>query len=142
MDVRTSPLSRREGFCMKKILFIAIIYTVITSSILYANTKYDLYLKDKYPQAKAIDLIDNIDCYYLYIVVDEPNWWSKAIIYNSKTNSLSDLSIEEQSVYSARIVKTLNSNIVEIVGLTHMGNGKIHLFNLDSQLLFYSLLFR
>ena len=108
----------------------------IVLSFVWAQSEPLAVLKEKYPWAKEIKIIDIYDSNSLYMIIDEPHWSSCAVLYNSESKAITEFTIDEMSVYSAKIIKTKKNTIIEIIGQTHMGNGSIYLFTAEKKLLF------
>ena len=119
---------------MKKVIMTMLSFALL--SLVWAQDAVLAVLKEKYPSAKEIKISDSYDSYGLWMITDEPHWSSWAVLYNSASKTITELTIDEMSVYSAKIIRTKNNTIIEIIGQTHMGNGSVYLFTFEKELLF------
>ena len=109
-------------------------FTLLT--LVWAHDEAFATLKEKHPFAKEIKMVDTYGLYDLFIVIYEPDWSNRVVLYHSALKTITEFTIDEMSVYSAKIIKTENNTVIEIIGQTHMGNGSIYLFTFEKQLLF------
>jgi len=119
---------------MKKTIMLMLSF--ILSSFVWAQRETLAALREKYPSAKEIKIIGTYDSNNLCVIIEEPHWSSYTVLYNSVSKTITELTIDEISIYSAKIIKTKHNTIIEIIGQTHMGNGSIYLFTFKKQLLF------
>jgi len=116
---------------MKKTLVI-LFQLLKLGCVLCADSAYEKIIQKTYPDAREIRAAGSFKEHYLYIVVYENDWHEWAIIYNAHTHKITECnSVDENAVYSARIIQTPAAHFVEIVGMTHMGNGRIHLLDFN-----------
>ena len=92
------------------------------------------HLDSSYTKIESIGMIKNLS---LFVLVVDEDWFEKAVFYNSKTDEVTELEdINEQAIFSAKLIKTNKKEFFEIVGLTHMGNGNVYLYDSDGKLFF------
>ncbi|MGP1455709.1 MAG: hypothetical protein ACTTJ7_08140 [Treponema sp.] len=118
----------------KAIIIIMLSCTLL--SLVWAQDDALAALSEKYPSAKEMSMIDTYGSYGLWMIIYEPNWSSRAVVYNSVSKTITEFTIDEMSVYSAKIIRTKNNTMIEIIGQTHMGNGFVYLFTFEKELLF------
>ena len=128
-------LTQRENILnMKKVITIMLSFTLLT--LVWAHDEAFATLKEKHPFAKEIKMVDTYGLYDLFIVIYEPDWSNRVVLYHSALKTITEFTIDEMSVYSAKIIKTENNTVIEIIGQTHMGNGSVYLFTFENKLLF------
>lgn len=119
------------GENMKKTL-LPVFYVLHLVCVLYAASPCETMIQQTYPEAVEIQTAGSYKEYTVFIVVYEADWWERLIIYNAKTNKITECTeLDEASIHSARIITTCSSPFIEAVGITHMGNGSIHLLDFD-----------
>lgn len=90
------------------------------------------HLDYQYKEIESVGMIKNLS---LFVLVDQEDWFERAVLYNSKTGELTELKdIDEQAIFSTKIIKTDRKEFFEVVGLTHMGHGNVYLYDSDGKL--------
>ncbi|MGP1594341.1 MAG: hypothetical protein ACTTH8_03745 [Treponema sp.] len=121
---------------MKKILVVFFQLLHLTCFI-YADFGYKNIIQQAYPSAAEIESAGSYNSYKVFIVVYQSDWAESLIIYNEKNRKITECSdITEHSVYSARIITAYSRPFIEVVGMTHSGNGRIYLLDFDGKVFF------
>ena len=124
-----------SGKYMKKYFCLFLCTTAILIAELGAEA-VPAEIRERYPDAKEIELAGRAGYMQLFVVTYERMWSSCAVLFDASTGMAGELSCGAPAVYSAKIIHTGKGSIAELVDITHQGNGYIYLYSLNGSLLF------